>query len=345
MKAQKLPSGNWRIRVYSHTDKNGKKIYKSFTHKDKDKVKKLAHAFLAERDFDTEPELTVEQAIEEYIDSKENVLSPSTVRSYRAMQKKNYESINKIYVSRITSKDLQYFVSELNRDHSAKSVKNIYGLLISSISMHSDKKYRVTLPQREVIEYATPDDSEVKLLLDNADGDLKKAIILASIGTLRRSEICALKYDDILPQMSAVYVHASIIMNSDKKWQYKPVPKNNSSVRRVPLPKQVIYSLGEGDPDEFVVKLNPGQLTNRFRRLRNRLGLSCRFHDLRHYAASIRMYMGIPIKEIQAVGGWNTPDTLQKIYINQLKSKTSEYTKRANQYFEDNLLNEKENVK
>ena len=29
--AKKLPSGKYRVRSYSHTDSNGKKIYKSFT--------------------------------------------------------------------------------------------------------------------------------------------------------------------------------------------------------------------------------------------------------------------------------------------------------------------------
>ena len=30
-KAKKLPSGNWRVRVYSHTTPDGQKKYESFT--------------------------------------------------------------------------------------------------------------------------------------------------------------------------------------------------------------------------------------------------------------------------------------------------------------------------
>ena len=29
--ARKLPSGSWRVRVFSHTDASGKKVYRSFT--------------------------------------------------------------------------------------------------------------------------------------------------------------------------------------------------------------------------------------------------------------------------------------------------------------------------
>ena len=68
------------------------------------------------------------------------------------------------------------------------------------------------------------------------------------------------------------------------------------------------------------------------------LGFKCRFHDPRHYSATIRMYMGIPLKEIQSIGGWSSTATLQKVYVNQLKSKSVEYIKKANQYFEENLL-------
>lgn len=341
-KPKQLPSGNWRIRVFSHIDASGKKIYKSFTDPDKKKVIRLAHEFQDNKeDNQLDTELTVRKALDDYISSKEGVLSPSTIREYRRLQKKAYDNVGALYVSRVTSKDLQYFVSDLSRDHSPKSVRNIYSLLLSAIQMHTDKKYRVTLPQKEVINYSTPDDQEVKILLDNATDKLKLCIYLSAIGTLRRGEICALKYGDILHDMNAVYVHADMVQDAQGKWIYKPCPKNSSSVRRVVLPKEIIDMLGTGDPDDYIIGFVPGQITHRFIYLRDKLGLSCRFHDLRHYAATIRMYMGIPLKEIQSVGGWSSPATLQKVYVNQLKSKSVEYVKKANKYFEDNLLSDK----
>lgn len=208
--------------------------------------------------------------------------------------------------------------------------------------MHTDKRYKVTLPQKEHIEYATPDDTEVNILLDNASDKLKLCIYLSAIGTLRRGEICALKFSDINYDMNAIYVHADMVQDKNKEWVYKPIPKNNSSVRRVILPKQIIDMMGKGDPDDYVIGWVPGQITHRFIYLRSKLGLKCRFHDLRHYSATIRMYMGIPLKEIQSIGGWSSTATLQKVYVNQLKSKSVEYIKKANQYFEENLLTGKE---
>lgn len=343
---KKLPSGNWRIRVFSHIDANGKKVYKSFTAPDKKKVMKLAHEFQDNKEEYPDKELTIAKAIADYIDSKEGVLSPSTIREYRRLQNKAYSSIETIYVSRVTSKDLQYFVSDLSRDHSPKSVRNIYSLLLSAIQMHTDKRYKVTLPQKEVINYSTPDDKEVRILLDNASDKLKLCIYLSAIGTLRRGEISALKYSDVLYDINAIYVHADMIKDKNNTWIYKPVPKNSSSVRKITLPKEIISLIGKGEQDDYIVSYNPDYITHKFCKLRNKLGLKCRFHDLRHYAATIRMYMGIPLKEIQAVGGWSSSATLQKVYVNQLKSKSVEYTKKANEYFEDNLLsNQKKNIK
>ena len=336
-KPKKLPSGNWNIVVFSHYEK-GKRVYKSFTDPDKKKVLKLAHEFQDNKEHDTAREITIEKALDEYISSKEGVLSPSTIREYRRLQRTAYDSLKMIYVSRITSKDLQYYVSEISKDHSPKSVRNTYSLLVAAISLYSEKKYKVTLPQKQNIEYATPDDEEVRILLANASDKLKLCIYLSAIGTLRRGEICALKYSDILYEANEIYVHADIVRDKDNKWIYKPTPKTSSSVRKVPLPEEIMKMLGTGEADEYIVGYMPNQITHNFIYLRNKLGLKCRFHDLRHYAATIRMYMGIPLKEIQVIGGWSSTNVLQKIYVNQLKSKSAEYTDKANKYFADNLV-------
>lgn len=123
---KKLPSGSWRIQVFSHFDANGKRIYKSFTDKDKKKVIRMAHEFQDNKDEYHDTELTIAKALDDYISSKEGVLSPSTIREYRRMQAKAYDSIGTMYVSRVTSKDLQYFVSDLSRTRSPKTVRNIY---------------------------------------------------------------------------------------------------------------------------------------------------------------------------------------------------------------------------
>lgn len=335
-----LPSGNWNIKVFSHFDKSGKRVYKSFTDPDKKKVIRLAHEFQDNKDEYHDQELTIAKALDEYISSKEGVLSPSTIREYRRLQAKAYDNIGTLYVSRTTSKDLQYFISDLSRTKSPKSVRNIYSLLAAALDMHTDKKFRVTLPQKNVPEYATPDSKQVRTLLDNASDKLRLCIYLSAIGTLRRGEICALKYKDVIRDKNIIYVHADMVQDKNGDWIYKSCPKNSNSVRHVELSSKIINMIDEGDPEDYIIGFTPGQITHRFIYLRNKLGLSCRFHDLRHYSATIRMYIGVPLKEIQFEGGWGSLETLEKSYLNRLKSESNEYRKKANKYFEDTLLSD-----
>ena len=76
MKPQKLPSGNYRVRVYIGKDENGKDILKSFTDKDKDAAVAKAMAYKTKnktknkkkpRTFSQVEEMTVGKAIDNYI--------------------------------------------------------------------------------------------------------------------------------------------------------------------------------------------------------------------------------------------------------------------------------------
>ena len=86
--AKKLPSGEWRMQKYIGKDETGKRIYKYFTGKTKKEVEYLAAEFCIEYDKEKKKEsspyisMTVYEAMEAYIESKSNVLSPSTLFGY-----------------------------------------------------------------------------------------------------------------------------------------------------------------------------------------------------------------------------------------------------------------------
>lgn len=341
-RVEKLPSGSYRVRVYSHTDKDGKKIYRSFVDKDKQKVKKMAHEFEDHKTEALSGEITVARCIDDYISSKAGVLSPSTIKGYRQVQKHYFDSINEMYVSRITSKDIQYLVSELSETRSAKTVMNIYSLLMAALDQVSDKKYKVTLPTKTKPVWNIPDDEDVIRLIQEAPEEIKLCIVLASVCALRRGEIMALKYGDILREFESIYVHADMVQDENKKWIYKPMPKTASGIRRIKVSKNLIGMIPEGDPDEFIFKMTPDAMSRKWHRLSKRLGINCRFHDLRHYSTSVRGYLGIPAKETQAVGGWSSLKMIQEVYDNRIESKSVKYSKIANDYFDEKILKTKE---
>ena len=86
--AKKLPSGNWRVNLFVGKDINGKRIYKSFTAETKKQAEFLAAEYNLKRK-EKPKEITVGDAIDGYIASKENVLSPSTIVGYKNIRKKS----------------------------------------------------------------------------------------------------------------------------------------------------------------------------------------------------------------------------------------------------------------
>ena len=71
-------------------------------------------------------------------------------------------------------------------------------------------------------------------------------------------------------------------------------------------------------------------MTRRFERLRKKVCVTCRLHDLRKYAASIRTEI-MPAKYVEADGGWKPgSNVLKTIYDKPFKEKRKDYSKKIN---------------
>lgn len=328
-KIEKLPSGSYRIRVYD--SRTGKR--KSFTSKSKNEVKAMAARYTASIEDWYDDKMTVQEAIDRYIENRSSVLSPSTEREYLMSAKRDYQGIGYVDLDTLRSEDVQAFINSFARTHSPKTTRNVYGLLRSSIrAFRPNMVLSITLPQKEVIERHIPSDDDIKLVMESATGDLKKAILLAAFGTLRRGEICSLQYSDI--EGNTVHVHSDMV-NSMDGWVVKEIPKTAASDRYVEYPAKVIEELGEGEGR--IISCYPSAISTAWKKLCAKLGLSCRFHDLRHYAASIMHALGVPDQYIMERGGWSSDAILKSVYRNVLDDKKKEFTDRVNSHM-DGLL-------
>lgn len=332
--AKKLPSGMWNARAYYKDPITGKISRPSFTAPSKSEAIHMATEWETKKTRAAAPrELTVSECIERYITVKESTLSPTTVRGYRRMQRNNYSKIGLISLNRLTDEDMQGYVSDMCLDHSPKTVWNAYGLLISSVSMFSDRKYHVTLPQKREPERNIPTDDQVMALMSLASPSMKIAIALAAVGTCREGESCALKYKDLNRDARTIHVHSDMILTDDNRWILKDIPKTSTSDRYVPLPQNIIDLFGDGDPEDFIYGRRPNTLRRNFDRLRDRVGLKCRYHDLRHYAASIMHALGVPDQYIMERGGWKSDAVLKSVYRNTLSDQSLKFQGMANDHF------------
>lgn len=325
-KIEKLPSGRYRMRVYDGKAKKSK----SFTADSKKEVKQMAAEWMAGV-MPSGSDITVADAIERYISSRSAVLSPSTIRGYRKLQHLYYEAVADYAAGSVGADTVQRWINDLSRTQSPKSIRNIYALFSSAVSAAcSGRSFAVSLPQKKPVERHIPTDDAVKALIADASGDLRKAILLASIGTLRRGECCALTYADI--SGNTIHISKDMVEGASGGWVIKDTPKNSSSDRYIEFPEAVIKELGSGGGNERIIQLNPNMLSQRFSRLRDKHGLSCRFHDLRHYAASIMHAIGIPDQYIMERGGWSSDAILKSVYRNVLDDKRKEFSDRVNGY-------------
>ncbi len=332
-KAKKLPSGNWRVQVY---DKNTGK-YKSFTAPTKKEAEYKAAEYLLYRNREESYEnITLKEAYKRYIASKSSVLSPSTIREYTRASKSDFPQLMPMLLSKITPQLVQTAVNEAAAKCSPKSVRNQHGLLYSVLKAYYPQLTLTTrLPQSKKPKYNIPTTAEVQLLIENAKPRLKVPILLASAGSLRRSEISALTPDDFSD--FGVSITKAIVMDKNHKWVCKP-PKTKAGYRFVPLPKEII---DEALKWEYF-GISPGVIDDHFRKLKRSLPVpDLRFHELRHYWASELHAQGVPDQYIAKMGGWESVDILQKIYQHTLRDKETEMSDKIVNIFANNFTDNK----
>ncbi|MCI8577594.1 MAG: site-specific integrase [Lachnospiraceae bacterium] len=331
-KAKKLPSGSYRCQVFDHTDANGKRHYKSFTAPTKREAEFAATQWAAGKSGPGIEDITLYEAVSRYIDSKRGVLSPSTLCGYESMLRNYFKEIGCMKLEALDNTKLQIWVSDLAGKLSSKTVRNVHGLLSSALDMFApDFTLKTTLPAKKKPDLYTPSDKDIRKLLEYISGkELEIAVLLAAFGPMRRGEICALTSDDI--HGNIVNVNKSMVQGPDGAW-YTKQPKTYSSYREIEYPPFVIERM-KGISGR-IIKATPQQITNRFSRAIHFSGLPhFRFHDLRHYAASIMHAIGVPDQYILQRGGWASDNVMKSVYRNVIDMETAKQNKKILKHFE-----------
>lgn len=336
--AQKLPSGAWRTRATKLID--GKQIRKSFTVHPDDcdgdwrKAKALSESQANNWIFNAEEEIrrtTVEKAMETHIKTHSHVWSPSTMADYVNIPK-YFDSIKMMDALDVDSKLLQQFINQWAFDGlNKRTIANRINFLKNACELAGNERaFKIKYPPKVVRELPPPEPSEFKRLLAAASDEEKLIIVFSGLYTLRRGEIGGLCGEDILWDMNAIHVHTDRVKNENKEWIRKEMPKTAQSVRLIQIAPEVMAMIPHVGPKEYIIPMTPDAMTRRFERLRKKVCVTCRLHDLRKYAASIRSEI-MPNKYVEADGGWK-PDSkiLKSIYDKPFKEKRKDYSKKLN---------------
>lgn len=349
--ARKLPSGSWRCQVFSHRDASGKRIYKSFTctdpsKKGKRKCEDEATAWAREKESNLATSKTFGASAAEYIEIRRNTLSPRTIEDYERTKRLYLPDLDGIRIDDITQQDIQRVIDKYSEKLSPKTVANIH-CFISAVMRQERPQMALTtsLPQRTKPNLNIPSDDDVKTLLEAVKGTtLELPVMLAAFGPMREGEICALRSDNI--DGDTVHVCENMIkkiVDGQTTWIIRH-PKSTDGDRYITYP-EFVRKLWESRSGR-IVDMNPNTLCKAFKRVTDSLDIPhFRFHDLRHYSASIQHALGIPDAYIMQRGGWSSDRVLKAVYRHAMDDQTKEMNEKANAHFSKLMQHEMQHEK
>lgn len=333
-KAKKLPSGSWRCRA-TITDSDGNKITKSFTAETARKAETMARmwqeGFMAKENEKATHGITLGEAIDNYIETCRCAgMSPSTIRAYISCRKNAYPLIEKKPIKKLTVQDIQLQINDRSKSCSPKTMKNNVNLIHAALKSNGVKLDFAVLrmPASRRKEMEIPSDDQIRHLLDELydNDDMFIAVMLAAIMGLRRSEICALTWGDMITTggKTVLVVNKASVLGDDSRLVTKST-KTSAGTRHLPVPDSVREELlRRRSLRKNMVSISPNAITERYERITDRLGIPGRFHDLRHYHASVMIREGVPEKYIVSDMGHASFDMVRRVYGHVMGEKQQE---------------------
>ena len=315
-----------------------KRIYESFTCDDptthgKRKAEALAAEFAERKNHAKRPEnYTFNDALTKYIEEREAVLSPASIRKYRSMQRNCLRPLASYMLKDMNQDIIQGHINQAAFSMSPKSIRDMNGLIAAVLGrFYPDLHLRTTLPKKLRPNLYIPSDEDIKKLISSVEGTkMELPVLLAAFGALRRGEICALSKADFYG--NTIHVSKTMVLDTESKWIIK-APKSYAGDRYVTVPIFVAKKFEQLDSDR--IEVTPNEITNRFKTILKNSGLPhFRFHDLRHYNASVQHALGIPDAYIMQAGGWGNDQVLKEVYRHALPDVQQAMENKALKHFE-----------
>lgn len=286
------------------------------------------------------PRTTVGQEIDSYIESRSNVLSPSTISGYKKIRRQNFQSIMQLRPEDLTDTRMQTAVNQESISFSPKTVKNAVGLIGAALG----RKFSVTIAAQSPKTPNTYSSEDIRKLLLAIDGkgEIECAVLLAMWLSLRRSEILALKWEDI--GENTITVKAARVYDENHKLVEKTT-KTEKSTRVIPCPDYILSRINAlPRSGEYVFTHGTHYYWEALTNICERNGLPHIYlHGLRHTNASVMGLLGIDNKYAMKRGGWTSDHTMKGVYQQIMEEGEISAAKRIDQYFLDLIANKNAN--
>lgn len=322
-KPRKLPSGSYFIQLRI----NGQSISITEATADLCTAKAMAIKTGLIKAKKTPENITLFAAIDRYIARKDNILSPSTIRGYKTIQRTRFKAYMPQYINSFTQQKCQKMINEEARLCSAKTLKNAWGLISAVLNDELQERFEIALPP--VVAHAkpflTPEQIPIFLkAIENTDIEIP---CLLGLWSCRRSEIYGLKWENVNFQKRLLYIVSAKVLDVNNTFVTKATVKNQTSRRIIPMTDRLYNLLLASErTSEYVVTIPASTLYKKITRICRQYELpQIGVHGLRHSFASLGYSLQIPEKYLMEIGGWSNDATMKKIYTHLAKADTEYY--------------------
>lgn len=313
---KQLPSGKWHIYLRPEfvpvTEDSREKCVT--------KAKAIRAGYIEERKRIPKNALTLRKAIEAFMATNENALSPATIRGYDIICRHRFPE--KIDQPLEDTTGWQEAIDAANKAYSPKTVYNSWGLVREIMTENNVTPPKVRLPQKRQPEKEWLTYDQILTFVDALRGKRCESGALLALHSLRRSEIFGLSWDDIDLKKGRIHVRGAMVQNKNNVYVKKKETKNASSARtiRIMIPRLKEVLKQQKDAGLPPVLSTPNSLTQSINRVCAAANLAeIGTHGLRHSYASLGFHLGLSELEVQEIGGWRDHNTVHKIYLHLAK--------------------------
>ena len=320
MKIEKLTDNTYRVRKYY----KGERYTAYFDHIPDEREVMIV---MSEKLQNVENEAirgSFEAYCDKYIESKRNVLSPSTLGGYQKCKRCLSNEFKAKRLCDIKQIDVQNEINNYAKNHAPKSVKNQHGFISAVLKMFRPSLILNTaLPQAKASNKELPITSEVEQILKASENTPYHIAFQLAVLGMRRSEICGVTIDDI--KGNVLRIDKARIYDEENHIITRDNTKTEESTREIYLPDSLVEEIRQAG---VIYDRTPPMLVKTLHKYQDMLGLS-RFtlHDLRHYFASYAHLQGIPDVYIMKMGGWRSDYVMKRVYRDALRDKHQEFQK------------------
>jgi len=334
-KAKRLPSGKWFVRV--RVDGMDIGITESTEAK---AIAKAVNVKAGLTDVKRNPErMTVRTAVERYIDDRDGILSPSTIRAYRSYLSRRFTMLMDRRISELTKTMVQNAVKVELRYTSVKTAKNALGLISSALNaVQEGAMPSVRFPAQPPRTGKPISPQELRDIFAEVRGtQYELPILLMAFLGLRRSELMALRKSDFDFDKGTVTISHVLVQDSTNAWVDKPTTKTRAGTRSI-MVDQIILDMVKAAPEGRLVQMHPNSIYLHLLRLTKRRGWDhVRVHDFRHTFASVSHLLGVPERYTMENGGWASKPVMDSVYTHTIEDGRRMYSERVAEYYRDLL--------